>query len=102
MLAFGSGEPTQVICSTLIAQAFQSVHYPILPDVEKLAEFDPRKARHTVREILHIRHYSLFAPRDFDLSPYFDIIKPTIDNGFDYKRLQWDDSGEEESHSPDA
>ena len=33
MLAFGSGDPTRAICSSLIAQAFQSVRYPILPDV---------------------------------------------------------------------
>lgn len=31
MLALGSGDPTRAICSTLIAQAFQSLHYPILP-----------------------------------------------------------------------
>src|SRR5574337_378503 len=31
LLALGSGEPTQAICSTMIAQAFQSVSYPILP-----------------------------------------------------------------------
>ena len=31
MLAFGSGDPTKAICSTLIAQAFQSIRYPILP-----------------------------------------------------------------------
>ena len=36
MIAFGSGDPTRAICSTLIAQAFQSVRYPILPTVEKL------------------------------------------------------------------
>jgi hypothetical protein len=34
MLALGSGEPTRAICSTLIAQAFQSVRYLILPKVE--------------------------------------------------------------------
>ena len=31
LIAFGSGDPTKAICSTLIAQAFQSVKYPILP-----------------------------------------------------------------------
>lgn len=35
MLALGSGDPTRAICSTLIAQAFQSVRYPILPHVEQ-------------------------------------------------------------------
>ena len=34
MIALGSGEPTRAICSTLIAQAFESVGYPILPEVD--------------------------------------------------------------------
>lgn len=34
MISFGSGDPTRAIGSTLIAQAFQSVHYPVLPGVE--------------------------------------------------------------------
>jgi hypothetical protein len=33
MLAIGSGDPTTAICSTLIAAAFGSVHYPILPQI---------------------------------------------------------------------
>ncbi|WP_448968294.1 hypothetical protein, partial [Klebsiella grimontii] len=33
MIALGSGNPTRAICSTLIAQAFQSVRYPIIPSV---------------------------------------------------------------------
>ncbi len=36
MIALGSGDPTRTICSTLIAQAFQSVRYPILPCVERI------------------------------------------------------------------
>jgi hypothetical protein len=36
MLASGSGDPTRAICSTLIAQCFQSIRYPILPIVEQL------------------------------------------------------------------
>lgn len=39
---------------------------------------------------LHIRDSSLYAPRDFDVSPYFAVIKPTIEVGFDYKKLIWD------------
>ena len=30
-------------------------------------------------------------PRDFDISPYFEIVKPTIVNGFDYTALHWAD-----------
>jgi hypothetical protein len=90
MLALGSGEPTRAICSTLIAQAFQSVHYPILPHLERVGDpTSPVKSEQTQREILHIRHYSLFAPRDFDISPYFAIIKPTIEAGFDYRTVEW-------------
>jgi hypothetical protein len=38
-----------------------------------------------------VRHHSLFAPRDFDVSPYFEVIKPTIEAGFDYQSLVWRD-----------
>ena len=92
MLALGSGDPTRVICSTRIAQAFQSVGYPILPDVEQLTEKECQRCEETVREILHIRHHSLFTPRDFDVSPYFDIVKPTIERGFDFRQLDWSDN----------
>ncbi len=92
MLALGSGDPTRAICSTRIAQAFQSVGYPILPRLEKLTARECEKCRDTVREILHIRHHSLYTPRDFDVSPYFAIVKPTIECGFDYRRLNWSDS----------
>ena len=92
MLAFGSGDPTRVICSSLIAQAFQSVQYPILPDIEKMPDYDPEKAQYTLKELLHIRHHTLFAPRDFDISPYFAVVKPTIEQGFDYRQLEWSET----------
>lgn len=82
MIALGSGEPTRAICTTLIAAAFQSVNYPILPRIE-LVGGESR------REIMHIRHHSLYTPRDFDVSPFFQIVKPTIETGFDYKRFEW-------------
>lgn len=25
--------------------------------------------------------------RDFDISPYFSVVKPTIEVGFDYKKI---------------
>jgi hypothetical protein len=84
-LALGSSDPTRIICSALIAQAFESVRYPILPKVTRI---ESRVAR---RELLEIRHHSLYAPRDFDISPYFSVVKPTIENGFEYKRLHWAD-----------
>lgn len=91
MLAFGSGDPTRAICSTLIAQAFESVRYPILPIIERVPSGDPLHPR-SVKEILHVRSYTLFVPRDFDVSPYFAIVKPTLASGFDFRRLAWDDT----------
>lgn len=85
LLVLGSGDPTRAICSSLIAAAFHSVRYPILP-------------RHEERpgalggEVLIRRHYSLFTPRDFDVSPYFEIIKPRIQEGFSPHYLIWDKS----------
>ena len=90
MLALGSGEPTRAICSTLIAQLFQAVGYPILPRVETRPAPRPG-CEHCVQEILHIRHHSLFAPRDFDISPYFEVVKPALAAGFNYKRLVWEE-----------
>ncbi len=89
MIALGSGEPSRAICSSLIAQAFQSVGYPILPSVERKGDETPAASRDTAREILHIRHHSLFTPRDFDLSPFFAVVKPTLEGGFDYRALEW-------------
>jgi hypothetical protein len=83
MIALGSGDPTKLICSALIAQAFAAIGYPILPAIEHV---ESAKAR---REIYRIRDSSLYCPRDFDISPYFAVIKPTIEMGFDYKTIHW-------------
>lgn len=88
MLALGSGDPTRAICSSLIAQAFQSIRYPILPDIERTESSDPRRG-YGYEEIHHIRHHSLFAPRDFDVSPFFQIVKPRLAQGFDFHALTW-------------
>ncbi len=90
MIALGSGDPTRAICSTLIAEAFQRVGYPILPEISVARVKMPFRSRYVEKEIMHIRHHSLFTPRDFDVSPFFAIIKPTIEKGFDYKEVTWD------------
>lgn len=99
IMALGSGDPTKSICSTLIAQAFQSVGYPILPDMIR-RHSDPGADDHN-REILTIRHYSLYTPRDFDISPYFEVVKPTIEHGFAYKgMLRPEESSEAQAAEP--
>jgi hypothetical protein len=89
MLAFGSGDPTRAICSSFIAQSFQHLRYPILPIIKILPSDDPR-CRHCQRELFHIRHHSLFTPRDFDSSPYFKVIKPTLSEDFDFRAIDWE------------
>ena len=85
MIALGSGDPSRLICSALIADAFTAVRYPILPKIT-LA-----RSMQALEQILEIRHSSLYCPRDFDISPYFNVVKPTIRQGFNYKALQWAD-----------
>src|SRR5271156_4187248 len=85
LIALGSGDPSRLICSALIAEAFGTVQYPILPKITLT------RSRQALEQILEIRHSSLYCPRDFDISPYFNVVKPTIARGFDYKALQWVD-----------
>jgi hypothetical protein len=90
MLALGSGDPTRAICSTLLAQAFQSVRYPILPVIENVTSNDPM-CPGCIDEILQVCHHGLYVPRGFDVSPYFAVIKPSLAGGFDPHALAWRD-----------
>ena len=65
------------------------MRYPILQRVKRPDDDRKVKSQFSRDEILLIRHYSLYTPRDFDISPYFAIIKPTLETGFDYKRFSW-------------
>jgi len=89
MIAFGSGDPTRAICSSLIAQAYETVKYPILPEITRAPGRASAQSQYSRSEILQIRHHSLYTPRDFDLSPFFRIVKPTLEFGFDYRVVQW-------------
>ncbi|MFC3852990.1 YiiX/YebB-like N1pC/P60 family cysteine hydrolase [Salinispirillum marinum] len=60
------GGHTRTVCSTMIAEAFASIHYPILPLIKR---GDGNQIR------LFQRNPLLNVPSDFDYSPYFDIIK---------------------------
>jgi Permuted papain-like amidase enzyme, YaeF/YiiX, C92 family len=89
MLSIGSGDPTRAICSTLIAEAFATIHYPILPERASINGKTYGIAPYVQSEIDHIRTYGLYTPRDFDVSPFFAIVKPTLVAGFDYRTVQW-------------
>jgi hypothetical protein len=87
LFAHNAGMPTRVVCSSMIAAAFASVSFPILPVLERREDGSV--------SILH-RNASLYTPRDFDYSPYFDIIKcPYTDFGNQtaYRNLPWDTHG---------
>lgn len=90
LLTLGSGDPTRAICSTLIAQAFQSLRYPILPVVQQ-SDVNSPDCPGCIHEIFKLRHHSLFTPRDFDVSPYFHIVKPAQTSEFNFRDLSWED-----------
>jgi hypothetical protein len=79
----GSADPMRSICSALIAQAFQSVRYPIMPVVVR------SEGKAGQGAILTTRPTSFYTPGDFDISPYFAVIKPTLAAGFDYRQIRW-------------
>jgi hypothetical protein len=101
---FGGGDSREVICSSLLGRLFQKVGFPVLPDVEFPAGDAPDGRRGLLSRVLgheneragglfRMRHPTLLTPRDFDLSPYFEIVKfNAIDQGaFDYERIRWAD-----------
>ncbi len=86
LFSHNAGLQTRTVCSTMIGEAFQSVRFPILPFAEKT----PDNKIH-----LYQRNPRLLTPRDFDFSPYFDIIKYPFFNLDDlslYRHLPWADS----------
>ena len=54
------------ICSSLLAKAFMSVQFPLIPMVQMVENGEIR---------IYQRNPKLFTPKDFDYSPYFEIIK---------------------------
>ena len=73
-LYLGSSTSREVICSALIAKAFYKVDFAIQPLRAESGSFQ-RKGGWAGR------HPSYIMPRDFDLSPNFDILKPVAASG---------------------
>lgn len=91
----GSGAIAHTICSTLIVQAFNSVQYPVLPRVSPGGDGEP---------VFQHVNPRLMTPRDFDYSPYFDIVKypfygEAIDN---YRDLHWEAAADDSRGQPPA
>jgi hypothetical protein len=78
-----AGRSARTVCSTMIAEAFAFVQFPILPLIKQSDE--------SVQ--LFRRNPKLCTPSDFDYSPYFEIIKyPFVDfrHDQDYHLLPWE------------
>jgi hypothetical protein len=106
-----SGEPESGICSSLIAEAFSSVQFPVLPFVKMNGTMETAKTEsetvdseaaidvniNTTDIEVFQRNPYLFTPKDFDYSPYFNIIKYPLFNPDEplpyYRRLPWDQTG---------
>jgi len=81
------GEATQQICSSMLAEAFFSVKFPVLPIVKS----DDKKGVQ-----FYQRNPRLYTPSDFDYSPYFEIIKYPYCELADttiYRELPWNEQG---------
>ena len=102
-LHFGSGMETETICSSMLAEAFGRVRFPILPVPVRRKPQSTRErfrqqllgrpTRRAYSGLLRARHPTLCVPRDFDLSPYFEIVKFNAREiaDFDYRRLEWEE-----------
>jgi len=79
-----SGEPESGVCSSLIAEAFLKAKFPILPFLKP----DEKAGIELVQRNPH-----LYTPKDFDYSPYFEIIKYPLLSAEEvipyYHRLPW-------------
>ena len=104
------GRRSEVICSTMLARAFANVGYPVLPRVS-IDEIAPHttwlrrllgRNGHGARALYCEEDPALITPRDFDLSPYFDIIKfnHLAGNSFDYRRIEWATGPETPDRAP--
>ena len=98
-LAYGGETTRRVICTTMLARAFARVGYPIVPRVTLDEVLTPHtwlgrlvgRNGHSVRARYSKENPALITPRDFDLSPYFEIVKFNHLAGgkFDYRRIEW-------------
>ncbi len=89
-----AGPPTRTVCSSMLASAFNEVNFPILPFIDRDDDGSLRFFKRNPR---------LITPKDFDYSPYFDIIKYPflgLDDLAVYRRLPWGD--EDRLYNDDA
>jgi hypothetical protein len=113
VLRLGSGASSEVICTSLLGQLFHKVGFPVLPSVTYSDASAPdvrmtrpslwslvrRKTQAPYSGVYRRRHPTLLTPRDFDLSPFFHVVKFNVvpERTFDYSRIEWEhDSANDE------
>ncbi len=87
LFARNAGESTKNVCSYMLGEAFGAVNFPILPVAERLDNGNYK---------LYRRNPRLLTPKDFDYSPYFEIIKHPylgLDDVAAYRALPWNEEG---------
>ena len=90
------GQATRTVCSCMVAEAFSFIHFPILPLVKQANNNETQ---------LYQRNPKLCTPRDFDYSPYFQIIKyPFLDitHHEDCRLLPWQQNKSENLSNEEA
>ncbi len=111
-LQLGRGSSRAVICSCMIGKAFARVGYPILPEMSRVeSAVSPARRwqrllrRNGRRTLARFRQQdlALITPRDFDLSPYFEIVKfnHLADPSFSYRDIVWEDDLPAERGAPE-
>ena len=98
-LHYRSDANQTLVCSTMLARAFAHVGYPVLPRVTFDDTPHPTRWLHRLigrngngtRALYEAENPALITPRDFDLSPYFDVVKfnHLAHGKFDYRRIEW-------------
>ncbi len=84
-----SKETKSEICSSLIAEAFERVNFPILPNI---------KHKEGAQVVFAHRNSKLYVPADFDYSPFFEIVKypmVNISSAPTYRSLPWENKEED-------
>lgn len=88
LFVHNAGDNTRTVCSTMLAEAFNAVNYPILPIIKAHGDNGIKLIKRNPR---------LYTPRDFDYSPYFDVLKFPFVGDMSrerYRNLPWSEENE--------
>jgi hypothetical protein len=112
VLRSGRGPANTAICTSLLGGLFHEVGFPVLPSItHPSGPGAPARSRRSILRVFGRRRepYAgvyrrrpprMLMPRDFDLSPFFEVVKFNVvaEGRFDYQRIEWaedDQAGEE-------